>query len=156
MQLTQRCQYALRAMFALARNAVKRPDDPVMAATDIARQQAIPKRFLDGILFDLRQAGLVASRRGKTGGFQLARPAESVSVGDIIRLVDGDLAPVDCRAGGGQPCPLMGGCVFMGLWEDGRKALEQVYDRVSLAELVRREAAGVCGPASGGETLPAV
>lgn len=142
MQLTQRCQYALRALFALARHAVNNPENPVVAAADIARGQAIPKRFLDGILCDLRQAGLVASRRGKTGGFLLARPAEELRVGDIIRLVDGDLAPVDCRGGGGRPCPLLGGCVFQGLWDEGRKALEQVYDSVSLAELVRREAAG--------------
>lgn len=139
MQLTQRCQYALRALFQLARRAEADPSDPVLAAGDIAQAQAIPKRFLDGILLELRQAGFVTSRRGKAGGFHLARPAGEITVGDVIRLYNGAMLPVDCRTGADQPCPLKGGCVFMSLWDQAREALEGVYDSVTLAELLERE-----------------
>lgn len=139
MQLTQRCQYALRALFELARHAETSPDDPVLPAGDIAKTQAIPKRFLDGILLELRQAGFVDSRRGKTGGFFLARPGAEITVGQVIRLYNGALAPVDCRADTLQPCPLKGGCVFLSVWDEARAALEKVYDSISLAELLRRQ-----------------
>ncbi|HWR04467.1 MAG TPA: Rrf2 family transcriptional regulator [Humidesulfovibrio sp.] len=139
MQLTQRCQYALRALFQLARQAEASPADPVLPAGDIAQAQAIPKRFLDGILLELRQAGFVESRRGKAGGFCLARPGAEITVGQVIRLYNGAMSPVDCRAGTAQPCPLTGACVFMSVWDQARAALEGVYDSVSLAELVERE-----------------
>ena len=141
MQLTQRCQYGLRALFELARHAEASPADPVLAAGDIARAQAIPKRFLDGILLELRQAGFVEARRGKAGGFQLARPAESIRVGEVIRHFNGAMDPVDCRKGTGDACTLQGRCVFASLWDQVKTALEQVYDSVTLAELVRRERA---------------
>ena len=142
MQLTQRCQYALRALFELARRAAVDPQHPaatVVPAGEIAQAQAIPKRFLDGILLELRQAGFVDSRRGKAGGFFLARPAQAVTVGQVIRLYNRSLIPVDCRSGGDEPCPLLGGCVFQGVWDQARAALEGVYDSISLAELVERE-----------------
>jgi len=139
MQLTQRCQYALRALFELARHASVSPDDPVLPAGDIAKAQAIPKRFLDGILLELRQAGFVESRRGKTGGFYLARPAGEITVGQVIRLYNGTMGPVDCSADTPQPCPLKGGCVFLSVWDEARAALETVYDGISLAELLRRQ-----------------
>lgn len=139
MQLTQRCQYALRALFQLARHAAAKPDDPVLPAGEIAKAQAIPKRFLDGILLELRQAGFVDSRRGKAGGFYLARKAEDVTVGQIIRLYNGTMDPVDCNADTPQPCPLKGACVFMSVWDEARAALEKVYDSITLAELLRRE-----------------
>lgn len=145
MQLTQRCQYALRALFELARQADAKPESPVLPAGDIARAQAIPKRFLDGILLELRQAGFVTARRGKAGGFLLSRPADSIRVGEVIRHYNGAMLPVDCRQGSGAPCPLLGGCVFLSLWDEARAALEGVYDRVSLAELVRREKARLGG-----------
>lgn len=139
MQLTQRCQYALRALFQLARQAEASPADPVLPAGDIAQAQAIPKRFLDGILLELRQAGFVESRRGKAGGFCLARPGAEITVGQVIRLYNGAMSPVDCRTGTAQPCPLTGACVFMSVWDQARAALEGVYDSVNLAELVERE-----------------
>lgn len=139
MQLTQRCQYALRALFELARHAEANPDDPVLPSGDIAQIQAIPKRFLDGILLELRQAGFVESRRGKAGGFCLARPAASISVGQVVSFYNGPMTPVDCREKSAQPCPLKGACVFESVWDEARAALEGVYNAISLAELVARE-----------------
>ena len=110
MWVTQKCQYALRALFELA----KRQGDGVVRAADIAANQAIPKRFLEVILHQLRQGGFVDSQRGKEGGFYLGRPAEAITVGEIIRFIDGPINPVDCQLG--KPhfhCDLKGSCVFM-------------------------------------------
>lgn len=138
MWVTQKCQYALRALFELA----KRERDGVVRSADIAVNQAIPKRFLEVILHQLRQGGFVDSQRGKEGGFFLNRPAESITVGEIIRFIDGPINPVDCQLNKpGSPCELKGGCVFMSLWDEARGALEQVYDTKTLKDLVEREQA---------------
>jgi Rrf2 family transcriptional regulator, cysteine metabolism repressor len=139
MQLTQRCQYALRALFELARHAEANSGDPVLPSGGIAQSQAIPKRFLDGILLELRQAGFVDSRRGKAGGFFLARPADEITVGQVVSFYNGPMTPVDCREGSTQPCSLKGCCVFQSVWDEARVALEGVYNAISLAELVARE-----------------
>ena len=136
MAVTQKCQYALRALFELAR----REGEGVVPAGEIAERQAIPKRFLEVILHQLRQGGFVDSQRGKVGGFYLARPAAEVAVGEIIRFMDGPISPVDChRERPGHDCPLRGGCVFRGLWDAAREALERVYDTRSLRDLVEEE-----------------
>lgn len=147
MAVTQKCQYALRALFELAR---RKGDGPVPAGA-IAANQGIPKRFLEVILHQLRQGGFVDAQRGKEGGFYLARPAESVTVGEVIRFMDGPISPVDChRERPGHDCPLRGGCVFRGLWDEARIALEKVYDTRTLQDLVeekRRMEAQGAGPA---------
>lgn len=136
MWVTQKCQYALRALFELA----KRQGEGPVRSIDIATNQAIPKRFLEVILHQLRQGGFVDSQRGKEGGFFLSRPSQSITVGEIIRFIDGPLTPVDCQLD--KPhftCTLKGNCAFMGLWDEAREALERVYDTKSLKELVDRE-----------------
>jgi len=95
--ISQKSQYAVRALLELAKRQGSRP----VKAAEIATAQWIPMRFLENILGQLRQAGLVESVRGKEGGYRLARPAEQVSVGEIIRLVQGPLSPVDCGDGRG-------------------------------------------------------
>ncbi len=138
MWVTQKCQYALRALFELA----KREGRGVVRAADIAANQAIPKRFLEVILHQLRQGGFVDSQRGKEGGFFLSRPAESITVGELIRFIDGPINPVDCQLERPQfDCSLKGNCVFIGLWEEARQALERVYDTKTLKDLVEREQA---------------
>jgi Rrf2 family protein len=136
MAVTQKCQYALRALFELAR---RKGEGPVPAG-GIADRQAIPKRFLEVILHQLRQGGFVDSQRGKDGGFFLSRPAEDVTVGEIIRFMDGPISPVDChRERPGHGCPLRGDCVFRGLWDEARLALERVYDTRTLRDLVEEK-----------------
>ncbi|MHC1791242.1 RrF2 family transcriptional regulator [Solidesulfovibrio sp.] len=136
MAVTQKCQYALRAVFELARNEGSGP----VSAGEIAARQAIPRRFLEVILHQLRQGGFVTSQRGKEGGFYLARAAGSVLVGEVIRFMDGPISPVDChRERPGHDCPLQGACVFRGLWDEARVALERVYDTRSLRDLVEED-----------------
>ena len=91
--LTQRSRYALRAMLVLANEVADAPPVPMSRIADEAQ---IPRKFLEIILGELRNAGFVVSTRGKAGGFHLARPAHLISFGDIIRAIEGPLALVPC------------------------------------------------------------
>ena len=137
MAITQKCQYALRALFELAR---RDGQGPVKIGT-VAEVQSIPPRFLEGILNQLKAGGFVESLRGKEGGYRLLRSPKDISVGDVIRYLQGPLAPVDCDPGASrEPCGLYGDCVFRPLWERAQKALESVYDSTTIQDFVDRQA----------------
>ena len=91
--LTQRSRYALRAMLFLAEAPAGGPPIPM---TRIAQIANVPRKFLELILADLREAGLLHSHRGKMGGYRLSRPTHLISLGDIIRVIEGPLALVPC------------------------------------------------------------
>jgi Rrf2 family protein len=136
MQVSQKCQYTLRALFELAK---RQGTEPITAA-EIAEAQAIPARFLELILQDLRTEGMVESRRGNQGGYVLAGSPEAITVGDIIRAVDGSLAPVKCVVGrSDEHCRLRNRCVFMGVWRKAQQAMEAVYDKTTLQDLIDDE-----------------
>jgi Rrf2 family protein len=90
--ISQKAKYALRALSALARAGGKTP----MQIADIAEQQKIPKKFLEQILLELKRRGLVMSRRGKEGGYLLLRPAHEITFGEVLRMIDGPMAPLPC------------------------------------------------------------
>lgn len=90
--ISQKAKYALRALSALARAEAGRP----MLIAEIADLQKIPKKFLEQILLELKRNGLVASRRGQQGGYLLLKPAEAITYGEVLRLIDGPLAPLPC------------------------------------------------------------
>jgi Rrf2 family protein len=90
--ISQKAKYALRALVALA----KQPAGQPVFIGDIAESQKIPKKFLEQILLDLKHQGLVASRRGKAGGYGLLRPADTISFGEVLRIIDGPIAPLPC------------------------------------------------------------
>ncbi|MFO7903989.1 MAG: Rrf2 family transcriptional regulator [Pirellulaceae bacterium] len=137
MLLSQKCQYALRAVFEMA----KRSGEGPIKIEAIARVQSIPPRFLAAILNQLKQGGFVKSRRGAEGGYLLARSADELSVGEVMRFVEGPLAPVECvTKKGSQSCPLEGKCAFMAMWSEAQEAMENVYDRTTFQDLVDREA----------------
>lgn len=138
MNVSQKCQYALRGIFELA----KRNGQGPISTGEIASVQSIPPRFLELILGELRQGGFVESRRGRRGGYMLMIPADSLKVGDIIRFIDGPVAPVKCVAGTGETdCPLWGHCAFITMWVRARDAVSEVYDNTSFQYLVDEEAA---------------
>ena len=138
MNLSQKCQYGLRAIFELAR---KHGSGPTTIA-DVAAAQAIPPRFLELILGQLRQGGFVESRRGIQGGYLLAGSPDSLSVGQIIRFIDGPIGPVRCVTDPrNSDCPLHGDCVFMGMWERARDAVAQVYDTTTFQDLLDEDRA---------------
>ncbi len=133
MSVSQKCQYALRAVFELARRHGEGPT----SIREIARAQAIPPKFLELILTELRKGGFVESRRGVHGGYFLARLPRAVSAGEIIRFIDGTVAPVRCIGDGrGADCPLYGECAFMDMWTRARDVVADVYDSTTFQDLI--------------------
>ena len=138
MAISQKCQYALRAVFELSKRSGQGP----IPAAEIAEAQAIPHRFLESILTQLRQAGIMESQRGSRGGYVLASRPAMVTVGDIIRLVDGPIGPVPCAIGDtAANDPPYGDGVFLPVWRSAEAALAKVYDGVTFQDLVDEHAA---------------
>lgn len=90
--ISQKAKYALRALTALARNQDGKP----LLIAEIAEAQKIPRKFLEQILLDLKRSGFVMSRRGKLGGYALLKPASEITFGQVLRLIDGPIAPLPC------------------------------------------------------------
>lgn len=142
MYASQKSQYTLRALFELAK---RRGSGPVTAG-EIATAQAIPPRFLELILQGLKSTGEIESRRGVNGGYRLAVAPERVTVGHILRSVDGSLCPVRCAVGTGEDhCALRGRCAFIGMWTRAQESLEQVFDTTTLQDLLDDERTAVEG-----------
>ena len=141
MRLTQKSKYAVRALVELALNE----QDCPLGVAEIARRQHIPERFLEQIFGELRRANILQSRRGAHGGYQFAMPAEEVSVLDVVEILDGEVRPARCSAGGVcyiKEAPL---CATSKVWDEAREALEGVFGRYSIARLAaaEREAASI-------------
>jgi Rrf2 family protein len=132
--LTMKGKYALKAMGDLARL----PQGAVAASVDIAQRHGISKKFLDAILAELREAGLVSTRKGRSGGYQLARPADLISVGEILRQLEGPLAPIACASRSGyMPCNDCNderACAVRLTMLEVRDAIAGVLDRKTLRE----------------------
>jgi Rrf2 family protein len=133
MQVSLKCQYALRAIFELARRNDSRP----AKIAEIAEAQAIPPRFLEVILSQLKQGGFVESRRGSEGGYLLARSPARLTVGEVIRFMQGPVGPVECVVGKSRErCPLYADCAFLPMWEKVRDAISEIYDSTTFENLV--------------------
>ena len=136
MSVSRKCQYALRALYELSR---RRGQGPIRIS-EIADIQAIPPRFLELILGELKQGGFAESRRGVQGGYMLAVSPASLSVGEIIRFVDGPLAPVKCLIDPTENVwPPEGRSAFMNMWQDASASLANVYDSMSFQDLLDQE-----------------
>ncbi len=134
--VTQKSQYALRALFELALRSEAGPT----RIEDIARAQGIPQRFLEVVLNELKRVGLVEARRGRRGGYQLARSPRDITVADILDSAQGPYAPVQCLSDPiSSDCLFKGDCVFLSLWEEARMAVTRVYESTTLQALVDRE-----------------
>ncbi len=132
--LTRKGKYGLKALVYLA----KLPVGNLAFVNEIASDQNIPKKFLDAILSELRNAGFVQSRKGKDGGYRLARPATEIKVGHVVRVLDGPLAPIPCASRTQyQPCEDCdeATCQVRHIMLDVRQAIAEVLDKRSLAEM---------------------
>lgn len=131
MRITAKADYAVRAAAELA---AAQPDGVPVKGEQLAARQSIPQNFLENILTELRRAGIVRTRRGADGGYQLARPANEVSVADVLRAVEGPLAAVQ----GSRPDTLEYGGAAAHLpevWVALRASLRSVLEHVTLADL---------------------
>jgi Rrf2 family protein len=134
MTVSAKCYYALRAIYALAEHNSSTP----LKANEIAEQQYIPIKFLEAILSQLKGGGFVNSRRGAEGGYLLARAPETITIGMIIRFIDGPVAPVDCVSQSRpKQCEYPGQCPFFGFWGKVRQAIADIVDQTTFADLVK-------------------
>ena len=132
MKVSTRGRYALRLMIDLAENG----GEGLVTLRDVARRQEISVKYLEQIVSILGKAGLVRSSRGPQGGYSLSRPAEEYTVGDILRLTEGDLAPVSCLEGEENQCSRCDRCGTVGFWNGLYAVVNQYIDRFTLADLV--------------------
>lgn len=138
MRLSLRGEYSLRAMVVLG---LRYGQNSVVPIQTISRDQNIPKRFLEQILNDLRTGGFLESKRGVSGGYRLARPPEKINLADLIRHIEGALAPVSCvseRFYRQCTCPNEALCGIRSVMKEVRDAIEQILERVTVAELCQR------------------
>ena len=132
MLITQRNQYAIRAVFELA----KRRDQGLTKIADIAAAQKIPVRFLEVILVQLKRSGIVASKRGCYGGYSLKRAPDKLTVGDILRYMETD-SPLHCISCiDKDDCELKGSCAFLPMWNEAQRAKLDVHDRTTIQKLL--------------------
>jgi len=133
--VSNKCEYALRAVFELARHGGAEP----RKSQEIASAQGIPPRFLEVILVELRNAGFVTAKRGNGGGYVLARPAYRITVGQVIHLFEG------WPQTGGSYDGYAGDYAFSHLWGRVQAAISEVYDKTTFDDLVQQEILRMCG-----------
>ena len=133
--LTKKAKYGLKAMLHLARL----PDGTSAFVADIAEAEGVPKKFLDAILGDLRNAGMLWSKKGRTGGYMLARRPEDIMIGSVLRTLDGPLAPIACASQSAfspcQDCEDKDRCEVRLIMLEVRQAIANVLDRTSILEM---------------------
>lgn len=133
-----RTQYSLRALYALSRCYESRPK----LIGELAEQESIPKKFLEQILLSLKNHGLVASKKGRGGGYYLARSPEEITLGTVIRLVEGPLAPVPCASETSfrkcEECVDVETCGTRIVMKEVRDAMASILDKTTLAMVCRK------------------
>ncbi len=141
--ISQRCRYALKAMLNLARH----PSGESKQVSVLAMEEIIPRKFLEGIMSEMRQNGLVESTRGKSGGYRLSRPPELITFGDIMRHIDGPLALLACVSHNFykkcEDCKDEKTCELRRVMSRVRREASDILDRTSLADAVAKPELGV-------------
>jgi Rrf2 family protein len=133
-KVTYKGDYALKAVLDLAVHY----NQELVTSHDLARRIDTPVKFLEQILLDLKKGGFIESRRGKVGGYLLARPPEQITVGDIIRFIEGPIEPISCARHEYSECADIYKCVFRKIWQDVAKATSGIVDSITFKELASR------------------
>src|SRR5512136_796881 len=144
MRLSKRGEYGLRAMINLADNIDPDKPFPLVQIKDISKRANIPSKFLEQILLALKNAGVLQSKMGFGGGYYLAKPPSEISLGSIVRVLDGPLAPIRCvsqMAYEPCDCPDEQTCGLRMAMGDVRNAIADILDNTSLADITRRQEA---------------
>lgn len=138
MRLSTKGRYGLRAMVDIAQSQ----DEGPVAIHNIAQRQDLSNRYLEQLLIPLKQAGLVKSIRGSQGGYVLGRAAGSITVGDVIRVLEGPIAPVDCvNEMNPDDCNRADYCVTKKIWSRLRDSIVEVLDSYTLEDLMNEASA---------------
>lgn len=135
MKLSSRGRYGVRAMFELALHY----NGGSIPLRTVAEKQAISENYLEQLISSLRKAGLVKSTRGAQGGYMLAKEPEQITVGDIVRVLEGPIAPVECvgEDNCSDVCQKADECVSKMVWEKLRDKINEVLDETTLADMVQ-------------------
>ncbi len=137
--ISKKSKYALRALLVLSSKYEQGP----MLIAELAKQERIPRKFLEQILLELRNKGILGSKKGKGGGYFLAKSPRTITVGDVIRILDGTLAPVPCVSQSAyrtcEECEDEAACGIRAVMHDVRDAAAEILDRESLANMLQRE-----------------
>ena len=135
MKLTTKGRYGLRAVIDLARYAKNEP----VSLSDVAERQGISISYLEQLMAKLKRAGIVQSTRGAQGGYSLAKHPEEISVGEILRALEGSLSPVDCSAVDGEgetECSASNFCVTKYVWKRISDSINDTVNNIFLSELL--------------------
>lgn len=136
MMVSTRGRYALLVMMDLAQHEA----EGFVSLKEVAERQQISMKYLEAIVGMLNRAGMLASKRGKEGGYRLLRPASGYSIGEILKLTEGSLAPVACMEDQTcADCAQSTGCQTLPLWKKLDDMIESYLARVTLADLMRGE-----------------
>jgi Rrf2 family protein len=128
--------YSLKALLALAE---RYPSSEPMRVEEIAEAQGIPENYLRRLLIELKRGGVVASQKGPSGGYMLARPPGRITMADVVEIIEGDYSPVDCLDDGtNAPCSREQPCPMRDIWREVREAVNSVLRRTTLQTLSER------------------
>lgn len=133
MKFSTRSRYGMRAMLDIACNG----EDKLVLLKDVAERQAISKRYLEQMMTQLRNSGLVMAERGASGGYRLSRPASEIRLDEIFEALEGEIAPVECLRDP-SVCDRSEDCVARELWDEMRVAMYEVLQSKTLEDLRRR------------------
>lgn len=135
MKISTKGRYALRMLIDLAQNS----DKGFIALKDIAERQGISKKYLEQIVPTLNKSDFLVRNRGYQGGYKLAKPAEQYTVGDILRLTEGNLAPVSCLEQAENHCERSGTCVTLPIWKGLHNVINEYLDSITLQDILDKQ-----------------
>ncbi len=133
MKISTKGRYAVRLMLDIAEHS----DGGNVSIKDVAERQGISIKYLEQIVNMLSKRGYLKSRRGSQGGYKMTRSPEEYTVGDILRVTEGDMAPVACLEGGEINCPVADGCPTIAFWQGLYKTVNDYIDGTTIADLLR-------------------
>ncbi|MDR1453707.1 MAG: Rrf2 family transcriptional regulator [Candidatus Margulisbacteria bacterium] len=131
MQVSYKCDYALKVLLELA----LRRANGVISSQELSKKLDIPLKFLEQVLADLRKGGFIESRRGNMGGYALAAAPEKITLGAVVRHIDGPVEPIDCLNSAYKNCRDLETCAFKPVWAKVNKAVTDIIDEVSLEDI---------------------
>ena len=134
MKITYKGDYALKAVLVLS----VRYGNGVVTIHDLAKEADIPIKFLEQVLLELKRGGFVESKRGKIGGYFLARKPSEIKIGDVVRFVDGPIEPITCVEKEYSGCRDIYKCAFRGIWQDVSKAISGIIDNITFEDLANQ------------------
>ena len=138
--LSRKAKYGLKALLFLAQRVEEGP----VLIEELATKERIPHRFLEQILLDLKRKGVLSSKKGRRGGYQLGRSPEEIFIGDVVRVLDGPLAPVPCVSVTAyrrcDECLDERGCGIRAVMQDVRDGIAEILDNTSISDMLRRMA----------------